>query len=57
MKNSKLKLPAMQFILIAYDDTDDEALQRRLNVRKEHLEKINVWKTIEIRNFHLAKIG
>jgi hypothetical protein len=57
MKNSKLKLTAMQFILIAYDDTDDEALQRRLNVREEHLEKINVWKTIEIRNFRLAIIG
>jgi len=96
----------MQFLLIAYDWTDEEALQRRLNVREEHLEKIGVlkrsgeclfggaildeegkmigstivyefpdrqsldvklidepyinsgvWKTIEIRNFRLAKIG
>jgi uncharacterized protein YciI len=30
----------MQFLLIAYDGTDPEALQRRLNVREGHLEKI-----------------
>jgi len=31
----------MQFLLIAYDGTDPEALQRRLDVREEHLQKIN----------------
>ncbi|HBE42152.1 MAG TPA: hypothetical protein DDW27_13265 [Bacteroidales bacterium] len=30
----------MQFLLIAYDGTDSEALQRRMNCRAEHLEKI-----------------
>lgn len=30
----------MQFILIAYDDTDPDALQRRLSVREDHLAKI-----------------
>jgi len=30
----------MQFLLIAYDGTDPEALERRLKVREEHLEKI-----------------
>jgi uncharacterized protein YciI len=30
----------MQFLLLAYDSTDTEALQRRLNVREEHLKKI-----------------
>lgn len=30
----------MQFILIAYDGTDPGALERRMNVRPEHLEKI-----------------
>lgn len=30
----------MQFLLIAYDGTDPEALNRRLKVREEHLEKI-----------------
>lgn len=30
----------MQFLLIAYDGTDSEALERRLKVREEHLEKI-----------------
>ena len=29
----------MQFLLIAYDGTDSEALERRLKVREEHLEK------------------
>lgn len=29
----------MQFLLTAYDGTDAEALQRRLKVRGEHLEK------------------
>ncbi len=30
----------MQFLLIAYDGTDSEALERRMNSREEHLEKI-----------------
>lgn len=34
----------MQFLLIAYDGTDPEALQRRLNVRENHLEKIGLLK-------------
>ena len=29
----------MQFLLIAYDGTDSEALDRRLKVREEHLQK------------------
>jgi uncharacterized protein len=31
----------MQFLLLAWDGTDSEALQRRLNVREEHLKRIN----------------
>ena len=31
----------MQFLLLAYDGTDPEALQRRLNVRDEHLRRIS----------------
>lgn len=34
----------MQFLLIAYDGTDPEALQRRMNVREDHLKKIAVMK-------------
>lgn len=30
----------MQFILIAYDGIDEGALERRMKVRTEHLEKI-----------------
>ena len=30
----------MQFLLIAYDGTDPEALDRRMKVREEHLRKI-----------------
>ena len=30
----------MQFLLTAYDGTDTDALDRRLKVREEHLEKI-----------------
>ena len=30
----------MQFLLIAYDGTDEGAQERRLKVRPEHLEKI-----------------
>ncbi len=34
----------MQFIVIAYDGTDPGALERRMTVREEHLEKIAVLK-------------
>jgi uncharacterized protein YciI len=34
----------MQFLLIAYDDTDSDALKRRTGVRPEHLGKIKVLK-------------
>jgi uncharacterized protein YciI len=38
----------MQFLLLAYDGTDPEALQRRLKVRESHLDKIeNLKKTGE----------
>jgi uncharacterized protein YciI len=30
----------MQFLLIAYDGTDQEALNRRMNARPEHFQKI-----------------
>jgi hypothetical protein len=30
----------MQFLLVAFDGTDPGALERRMNVRPEHLEKI-----------------
>lgn len=30
----------MQFLLLAYDGTDDGATERRMRVRQEHLEKI-----------------
>lgn len=34
----------MQFLLLAYDGTDPEATDRRMKVRQEHLEKIEVLK-------------
>ncbi len=34
----------MQFILTAFDGTDDGALDRRMAVRGEHLEKIEILK-------------
>jgi uncharacterized protein YciI len=34
----------MQFLLIAYDGTDAEALDRRIKSRPEHLEKIAIIK-------------
>lgn len=34
----------MQFILIGYDGTDPEALNRRMRVREDHLEKIEILK-------------
>lgn len=38
------KIKIMQFLLIAYDGTDPDAENRRLNVRQEHLGKIVNWK-------------
>ena len=34
----------MQFLLVAYDGTDPEALERRMKVRPDHLEKIAMLK-------------
>jgi Uncharacterized protein conserved in bacteria len=34
----------MQYLLLAYDGTDPGALQRRLNVREEHLNRISLLK-------------
>ncbi len=34
----------MQFLLVAYDGTDPGALERRMKVRQEHLEKIALLK-------------
>jgi uncharacterized protein len=34
----------MQFLLIAFDGTDSEALSRRLKVREEHLKRTSVLK-------------
>ena len=34
----------MQFLLIAYDGTDKDALSRRMSAREEHLQKIRVLK-------------
>lgn len=34
----------MQFLLLAYDGTDADALERRLKVREEHLAKIEILK-------------
>jgi len=34
----------MQFLLVAFDGTDPGALERRMKVRPEHLEKIAVLK-------------
>ena len=34
----------MQFLLVAYDGTDPEALERRMKVRPDHLEKIAILK-------------
>lgn len=34
----------MQFLLVAYDGTDSEALERRMKVRPEHLERVAVLK-------------
>jgi uncharacterized protein YciI len=36
----------MQFLLLAYDGTDPEALQRRLKVREDHLGKIEHLKNV-----------
>lgn len=34
----------MQFLLVAYDGTDPGALERRMKIRPDHLEKIAVLK-------------
>jgi uncharacterized protein len=34
----------MQFLLVAFDGTDAEALNRRLKVREDHLKKISTLK-------------
>ena len=34
----------MQFLLIAYDGVDHDALQRRMSVREDHLNRISVLK-------------
>jgi uncharacterized protein len=34
----------MQFILIAYDGTDEDALERRMKVREDHLAKTAILK-------------
>jgi uncharacterized protein len=34
----------MQFLLLAFDGSDAEALNRRLKVREEHLKKIGILK-------------
>jgi uncharacterized protein YciI len=34
----------MQFLLTAYDGTDSEALKRRMDVREDHLKKIDLMK-------------
>ena len=33
----------MQFIVIAYDGTDEKALERRMTVRPEHLKQAEKW--------------
>jgi uncharacterized protein YciI len=43
-KFEKKKFNIMQFILIAYDGEDPEALDRRLRVRPDHLNKIEILK-------------
>lgn len=37
----------MQFLIIGYDGTDPEALNRKMRVREKHLEKIEVLKNEE----------
>ena len=32
----------MQFLLTAYDGTDDQAPERRMKVRADHLEKVDI---------------
>lgn len=34
----------MQYLLVAFDGTDDEALDRRMKVREDHLHKISFLK-------------
>jgi len=42
--NQNIKYKPMQFLLIAYDGTDEGAPERRMNSRPEHLEKIALLK-------------
>jgi uncharacterized protein YciI len=37
----------MQYLLVAFDGKDPDALTRRLNVRTEHLEKVSILKKNE----------
>jgi hypothetical protein len=65
-KNNQIisKKQKMQFLLVAFDGTDSEALNRRLKVTAEHLKRTSVlrqrregvWEKIEIRPFRIAKI-
>ena len=34
----------MQYIIVAYDGKDDEALNRRMNMREQHLENVKIRK-------------
>jgi hypothetical protein len=40
MYSIHLKHWVMQFLLVAFDDTDSGALERRMKVREDHLNKI-----------------
>ena len=44
LKELELIINNMQFLLIAYDGTDSGALQRRLAVREDHLNRISAMK-------------
>ena len=35
----------MQFLLVAFDGTDEGALDRRMRVREDHLQKIDILKS------------
>jgi uncharacterized protein YciI len=34
----------MEFLLVAFDGTDEQALDRRMKVREEHLKKVSILK-------------
>jgi hypothetical protein len=42
--NLLIKIYQMQFLLVAYDGTDPGAMERRMKVREEHLEKAGLLK-------------